>query len=321
MQSAAPHPRERARLSRLHALGLLDTEAEEAFDRITRLAQTICAAPIALISLLDHDRQWFKSRQGLAVTETDRSIAFCAHTILGQEPMLVEDARVDPRFCDNPLVTGEPDVAFYAGVPLRMPGGLPAGTLCVIDREARLLAPETTEALRDLAALTEDVLALRELAVMDSLTGLHNRRGFMQIGAAIVDLADRERRPLTLVYLDLDGLKAVNDTHGHDAGDQMLVTAARVVGSSFRGADTVARLGGDEFVALLFDVDESAVPRALRRFTDELAEANRRPSTVLPVSVSIGWATRAPRQRSLADLLIAADARMYEAKKSRSAGV
>lgn len=121
MQSAAPHPRERARLSRLHALGLLDTGAEKAFDRITRLAQTICAAPIALISFLDRYRQWFKSRQGLAVTETHQSIAFCAHTILGQEPMLVEDARVDPRFCDNPLVTGEPDVAFYAGVPLRMP--------------------------------------------------------------------------------------------------------------------------------------------------------------------------------------------------------
>jgi diguanylate cyclase (GGDEF)-like protein len=319
MQSAASHPRERARLAQLHAMGLLDTEAEEAFDRLTRLAQALCGVPIALISLVDRDRQWFKSKQGLSVAETDRKVAFCAHTILDDRPLIVEDARRDPRFWDNPLVTGEPDVAFYAGVPLRAPGGLPAGTLCVIDTEARAISAEAVAALSDLAAVAEDVLALRQLAMIDSLTGLHNRRGFMQTGTVVLELADRERRPLTLAYLDLDGLKTVNDNDGHEAGDELLVTLAGVLARGFRGADTVARLGGDEFAVLLFDADETAVPAALQRFLDEVEAANRRTPSARPISVSIGWACRDHHQGSLEDLLAEADAAMYEARADRTA--
>lgn len=156
----APLPAdEPERLRALQALGLLDTPPEERFDRLTRLAAALFAVPIALVSLVDRDRQWFKSRQGLDLAETPREAAFCAHAILGPDVLLVPDAQADPRFADNPLVTGEPRVRFYAGVPLRLPDGSRAGTLCLNDTRPRDLDEKQIGLLRDLGALVERELA------------------------------------------------------------------------------------------------------------------------------------------------------------------
>ena len=142
---------EHQRLEELRQYDVLDTAAEADIDDLTFLAAHICHAPIALVSLVDATRQWFKSKVGIDVTETSRTIAFCAHAILGKDVFTVPDALADDRFADNPLVTGEPRVRFYAGAPLVTSNGYPLGTLCVIDRQARTFLPEEKEALQVLS--------------------------------------------------------------------------------------------------------------------------------------------------------------------------
>lgn len=125
------------RLNALRSLLILDTPPEERFDRITRFAASEFDTPIALVSLIDERRQWFKARVGLDACETSRDISFCGHAIEGSNVLVIGDARDDPRFADNPLVTGDPFIRFYAGAPLILPGGLSVGTLCLIDTEPR----------------------------------------------------------------------------------------------------------------------------------------------------------------------------------------
>jgi type IV pilus assembly protein PilB len=150
---------EAARLASLHRTKLLDSPPEERFDRITRLAQSIFGVPIALVTLVDRGRQWFKSNQGLEGTETPREDAFCAHAILARETMIVPDAALDPRFAFNPLVTGGPGIRFYAGHPVVAPDGQPLGTLCVIDHVPRQFSEADADKLRGLAALVEQQIA------------------------------------------------------------------------------------------------------------------------------------------------------------------
>jgi len=158
----APIPaNEDARLKLLEELQILDTELEATYDEITKFASKICAAPISLVSLIDADRQWFKSHYGLEVTETPKDYAFCAHAILASETFVVEDSKDDDRFSDNPLVTGDPHVIFYAGVPLEVEAGLRVGTLCIIDNKPRKLTAEQKEALECLAHQVVTLLRLR----------------------------------------------------------------------------------------------------------------------------------------------------------------
>jgi GAF domain-containing protein len=157
----APVPTNEAeRLAALKAYHVLDTETERSYDDITALAAHICEVPIAMISLVDEVRQWFKSKVGLDQQQTSRDVAFCAHAILQNEPFTVRDATKDRRFADSALVTGEPHFRFYTGVPLVNPEGLALGTLCVVDRQPRRLSAAQRKALR---ALSRQVMALLEL--------------------------------------------------------------------------------------------------------------------------------------------------------------
>jgi excisionase family DNA binding protein len=142
---------EARRLATLAASGMVDSAPDERFNRIVRLAATVTASPIALVSLLTARRQWFKARVGLEPQETPREWAFCSHAILHDAPFMVEDAATDERFRDNPLVLADPRIRFYAGVPLRDRSGMAMGTLCVIDREPRRLRAAELQALCDLA--------------------------------------------------------------------------------------------------------------------------------------------------------------------------
>lgn len=153
--------RERARQAALDAMELLDTPPEPAFDRLTEMASILIGAPIALMSLVDRDRQWFKSAIGFDVRETHRPLSFCHHAIRRDDIMIVEDASIDPRFRDNPLVVGEPGIRFYAGAQLRSSDGHAIGTLCVIDRRPRALSDRDRTLLRHLAAIAMDEIALR----------------------------------------------------------------------------------------------------------------------------------------------------------------
>ena len=153
---------EQARLSALKGYGVLDTPNEAEFDAIVREAASLCRAPIALVSLVDENRQWFKARLGLSAEETPRSISFCTHAIRGDDVMVVANAAQDERFADNPLVRGEPSIRFYAGAPLKTPSGSRLGTLCVIDSKARpTLSQAQTEALERLATRTVEAFERR----------------------------------------------------------------------------------------------------------------------------------------------------------------
>ncbi len=162
---APPPPNEAARLASLEALAILDTPPEQAYEDAVLLAAQLCDTPIALISLLDVDRQWFKARIGLSMAQNPREHAFCAHAILEpRDVLLVTDATKDKRFCQNPLVTGTPGIRFYAGVPLVAPDSEVVGTLCVIDAKPRTLSKQQQGALTALARLVEQQFSLRKKA-------------------------------------------------------------------------------------------------------------------------------------------------------------
>ncbi|MEI6987393.1 MAG: PAS domain S-box protein, partial [Rhodospirillaceae bacterium] len=173
-----PFPTNEAeRLAALDGLSILDTKAEERFDRVTRIAKAYFGVPIALVSLVDTDRQWFKSRQGLEASETPRNISFCGHAILNENIFVVDDAKESPIFCDNPLVVNFPNICFYAGAPLHSPDGYRVGTLCIISQQRRTVTADDLKVLRDLADCVESELALVYIRKIEREEATTNYKG------------------------------------------------------------------------------------------------------------------------------------------------
>jgi len=442
---------EQERLAALRKYDILDTEPEAAFESMVQLASYICQTPIAAISLVDESRQWFKAITGLDAKETSRDVAFCAHTILQNETMIVPDAREDERFCDNPLVTSAPNIRFYAGVPLVTSQGHHLGTLCVIDRVPRVLDQEQLNALKSLShnimahldlrlshkqirqyvtdlqlaamiferssesmvvtdaenriitvnpaftALTgytaeevvgknprmlksgkqskefyramwdalnttghwqgevwnqrkngelyaewlsvnviynEDGTKRMHVAIFsditkkkmadtviwnhanfDQLTLLPNRRLFLDRLEQGVKVAHRTGDSLALLFIDLDRFKEVNDTLGHEGGDQLLVEAASRIKQCVREMDTVARMGGDEFTVIL---PQLADPHYAGMIAEAIIGKLTTPFVIssleFDVSASIGIAVY-PGDGDCADQMLKnADKAMYDAK-------
>ncbi len=308
---------ESSRIDTLRSLNILDTSPEERFDRLTRLAKRLFNVPIALVSLVDADRQWFKSCVGLTASETPRDVSFCGHAILGEDVFLVPDALSDERFHDNPLVTGDPRIRFYAGCPLTVPNGSRLGTLCVIDVEPRELAEEDLELLRDLARMAEQEIAAVQLATMDELTMLSNRRGFEALAQHALNLCKRMHKQASLLFFDLNDFKQVNDTYGHAEGDRALTTFAEVLRSALRDSDVIGRLGGDEFVALLTDANRDKTSGLIRRLEQRLAARNAELMRGYDIGFSVGQVEYEPgRHASIAGLLADADSAMYAHKQA-----
>jgi PAS domain S-box-containing protein len=207
---------EQRRLQALRDLELLDTPAEERFDRLTRIAQSVFRTPIALVSLVDADRQWFKSRQGLDATQTPRDISFCGHAILGDEVFYIPNALEDPRFADNPLVAGAPDIRFYAGAPLASPDGHKLGTLCVIDNKPHQHSAEELQLLRDLAQCVEQ--EFRQLRVSRAAHTLGEHGSYLN--AVLETVIDG------IITIDERGLMqtvnpAAEEIFGYDAAEML----------------------------------------------------------------------------------------------------
>lgn len=337
-----PH-NEAERLSALRRYEILDTPQEAAFDDLVMIASAVCGMPMGSVSLIDADRQWFKARLGLSEPETSRDNAFCAHAILNpEEVMVVADATEDPRFRDNPFVTSNPGIRFYAGAPLLGAEGLPMGTLCVMDHRPRKLEPHQIEALNALSRQVSRLLEIRqtsralnlqlqdrawyedqlhryqealeahnadlvEQTRTDPLTGLANRRAF----SAALEAALLAERACCVAIIDIDHFKVVNDVHGHLVGDRVLAEVAGQLRAASGGHGTIARYGGEEFVWLLPDV--TTVQAKLQ--CEYLREAVRHASESLPVTISIGLAAW-DQAEPLASLMHRADQALYAAKRN-----
>jgi diguanylate cyclase (GGDEF)-like protein len=320
MLAPAEPENESTRVDTLRSLKILDSAPEERFDRLTRLAKRLFGVPIALVSLVDGDRQWFKSRVGLDACETSRDISFCGHAILGDDIMTVPDALADVRFHDNPLVTGPPNIRFYAGCPLTVPNGSKLGTLCLIDVVPRELDEEDRKLLRDLAGMAEQELAAVQLASMDALTSLSNRRGFESLAEHALSVCKRFERPATLLFFDLNNFKKINDTWGHAEGDRALVAFAELLRSCFRDSDVIGRLGGDEFVALLTNATYAQTSAAVARLRKMLGAYNREAQRGYDICFSVGQIQHdGERHPLIAPILAEADAAMYASKQAQRA--
>ena len=336
--------REAERLARLDRYHILDTLPEQTYDDLIKIASGICGAPISMVSLMDRDRHWFKAKVGLEAAETPRDSAFCTHAIgMPDEILIVPDAQQDPRFRDNPLVTGDPHIRFYAGAPLITPDGHAIGTLCVIDRVPRTLQPFQIDAIKGLSRqvvallelrrayrdlrhhqaerdwyetqlkqyqrdLEEENINLSRQSGTDALTGLANRHA---LNAALEWRIARalEGETLHMAIVDIDHFKAINDRYGHQAGDQTLANVASVLRPHDGVERSVARIGGEEFVLLLPALDNT---QALRECEKVRADVARMPNE-MPVTVSIGVTAYRPGD-SAVELYLRADKALYAAK-------
>ena len=312
---------------------ILDSLPEPAFDRVTQLAAKLFEVPIALVSLVDQDRQWFKSRVGLDIAETPRCMAFCAHAILSDSPLIVPDATADARFSDNPLVTSPGGIRFYAGVPIQSPDGYSLGTLCVIDTSPRLnWQASQTDFLLQLGAIVMDELRLRvqsrdvidlnrtlnHRAHHDSLTGLPNRCLFESELSKALRKSDKERQ-IAVFFIDLDQFKLVNDRCGHHVGDRFLVRIADRLRACLGSRGLLARLGGDEFTVVLEDVTDLDEVNTLAL---ALLKSLKAPVSIdgmdLYASASIGISLSPGDGEDSATLMQNADIAMYAAKNRGS---
>lgn len=455
MKRKADYPIPDNDADRVHALrryGILDSAVEPSYERLTRLASRILDMPISLISLMDEERQWFKSKVGIDASETPRSLAFCNYTICSNTFFQVKDATKDPRFRNNPLVTGGLNIRYYGGAPIRTPDGFVLGTLCAIDTKPRCLSPAQIETLTDCAETIAELIeqqfvtknaqqseeslmdavqavpdgfvlydaddrlvvcndryrdiykecadlikpgvhfadliragvergqypaakdneeewiaerlsrhrqgetlveqelpddrwlrieerkttdggvvgfrvditelkrqqrALQQLAWVDSLTKALNRGRFMDLAETEFNRAARYNHKTALIVLDIDRFKSINDTYGHQAGDNVIKEAVTRWKGHLRGNDLIARTGGEEFVVLLPQATLEGAQIAAERLRASIGESAfifRKKQ--IPVTVSAGLVIVEPGAETRDEALARADKALYQAKNS-----
>lgn len=331
-------PHEVGRIKQIRDVGLLTAGAQEAFDNIAVLAREIASMPMAAISLIDEDRQWFLACHGLPESYGMPPIDFCAETIISPELLEIEDAHIDARFKGSPLVVGPQQVRFYAGIPLVSPCGKSLGTLCILDVVPRRLSEPQRRALKTLgqSVVSEietrrSMLELKQeigrrrvaeaqilhMAMRDPLTGLLNRAALTERLDQQLIQARRAGEQLALLFVDLDEFKPINDNLGHDCGDAALIEVAHRLSHGLRASDTVARIGGDEFVVLLPDVGDA---QSALRIGQKLVTALQAPTLIrgfdVHLAASVGIAMFPAHGDSSHELTHHADLAMYDAKQA-----
>jgi diguanylate cyclase (GGDEF)-like protein len=319
----------------LDATGLVGTPDDHSLDCITHIAAALFRVPVATISLIHADRQHFKSCVGLDVSSTARDISFCGHVVANGDPMIVEDALRDIRFADNPLVVSAPNIRFYAGYPVRSAQGTVLGTLCIIDFKPRKFSAEDRVHLQGLTYLVEQAIRSHQISVvrrslvmklnlarreamLDPLLHVWNRAGVAAV------LAEQEKhfvddaQPFSVLLIDVDRFKQVNDCHGHKTGDDVLRMVVRIVNATLRSGDELGRFGGDEFLVVLPNTAATDAQSLARRLETAVRCARiDTPEGTIRCSISIGVAERmAGEADSIASLVHRADLAMLAQKRA-----
>lgn len=318
MQKPALPVNEKIRVQTLRSLELLDTSPQERFDRITRLAKRMFGVSTALITLVDTDRQWFLSSLDLDIKETSRDVSFCGHAILGDEIFTVPDAILDSRFDDNPFVRDSPHVRFYAGCPITVRNGSNLGTICLIDQSPRSFSDEDKELLSDLARMVEQEIAAIQLATIDELTNISNRRGFETLSKRALSFCERMGFTASLMFIDLDKFKPINDQFGHAEGDLALQEFSRILKDTFRDSDVIGRIGGDEFAVLQTKSSITDCKNSMLRLQDNVSAYNTASARGYDIEFSAGFVEyNYERHESINAMLADADQLLYQQKKLR----
>ena len=275
METPKNPPNERKRITALRRMQLLDTLPDEYFDRITRLACKLFRVPIALITLVDSNRQWFKSQHGLSGcgNETERDISFCGHTILGDSALVVCDATADRRFADNPLVLKYPMIRFYAGIPLHSICGERVGALCLIDRAPRDFYAPDAQTLIDLGKMVEDQLVLIELAATDLNTGLSNWSVLTTLGNQVLNKCRERGQRAALIDIDCGKFESKMGNQDQADDNCALHAFTNLLEARFAGADVIARSDGDEFAILCSNTSSAQAKLNLHRLRRELVDS------------------------------------------------
>lgn len=292
---------EKSRLDALFSYQILDSEPEQEYDDIARLAAYICGVDRAMVAFLDQDRKWHKARYNIATVEVPRDFSICSVTILDDQPLVVADTHKEPLVQNIGMVTEAPYVRFYAGVPLIDRDGFAIGTLCAIDTKPH--PGLTEEQVDNLVALGRQIIQLlelryqlmqtkanesrlRDLSLTDDLTGLYNRRALVDAFKAEVFRVQRNASVFSMLVVDIDRFKKFNDQFGHTVGDQVLKNVADSLRSRTRSSDFCARYGGEEFVILLAQVSHEqglAIAEMYRRTVMERSGDYK-------VTISLGYA-------------------------------
>ncbi len=311
-------PRRLAAVARAELRGHLDDADLDAVVGTLRIA---CGVPIAVVNIVTHDLQTYPAEVGVDApcTSVPDGLSFCAEVVDTKAPLAVPDARSHPVYAENPLVRAGV-VGSYAGVPL-VDDGVVLGSVAIFDSEAREFTAEDLELLQHQARLASSVLALRRSARTDVLTGLPNRAVLGDRLAQALDRLDRRPGFAAVLYLDIDGFKDLNDSHGHDVGDWVLQEFADRLSAELRPTDTLVRLGGDEFVAVCEDVESVAAAQGIaQRMVDRVAADWVHRGQSVTVDVSIGVAVTQVRSTDADALVREADAAMYLAKRRGGSG-
>lgn len=333
------------RLNALRRYAILDTPPEGAFDRITALASEVLSVPIAVVSFVDAARVWFKSVHapdgGMLAREIDRAPGLCSATIAHDGLYVVEHASADPRTQEHPLVAGPLGLEFYVGVPLKTHDGHMLGTLSCMDVKPRSITRREMRYLEILGAIVMDEIELRRSASQisrlsealadacsdmerrasfDPLTGVLSRAAILERSAKIVDRTRDATKGTSVLIVDIDRFKAINDVHGHPVGDLVLKNIAGRMAGNCRAGDLLGRIGGEEFLAVFLDVTAEQAVTIAERLRETVCQS---PVTIaggtpLSVSVSGGLFVVEPAEDgpSLTEAMTRADRALYRAKQA-----
>jgi diguanylate cyclase (GGDEF)-like protein len=304
-----------AREAFVQALAMLGAANEDSLQSITRIAQRCLGVPKVMVNLVGATSVVPQACVAASLDAMPRSRTFCDETVRRDELLVVEDTAADAYFASFPLSQGDQPVRFYAGHPLRVANGVTVGTLCLLDDKPRRFPIEDKALLRDLASLVESEIRAYQLAAVDPLTGLLNRRGFELLAVSVMHLGVRHGFEMQLAYIDLNEFKPINDRFGHEEGDHALRRFATALRGTCRESDILCRLGGDEFCVLLVKANPEQALGVFDRLRTKLQpkEGDR-----YALGFSVGTVTYQPEAHpNVGALLSAADTLMYAAKRQR----